>query len=265
LQGQECKELRNEEWMDVVDPRLKEALGLLKENKLAEAAQLLKIVAEDKTAQAEKAVAQAEKDRKEAVIAYRNLGAIAGLADPKRALEAHEKALALDPDDIESLYWAGAIQIDYGDLNKAQERLERLQELARSGEQESYKYAAVGSLGDIKQRRGDLGGALQSYQRTISVISRLAESEPNNARWQGDLSVSYERVGDVLVQQGNLPEALKSYQAGLAIRDRLAKSEPGNAGWQQDSLGELRSSGRRFGSAGRSARGAEILSSRARD
>jgi hypothetical protein len=75
------------------DPRLKEALGLLKENKLAEAAQLLKVVAEDKTARAEKAVAQAEKDRKEAVIAYRNLGAIAGLANPKRALEAYEKGL----------------------------------------------------------------------------------------------------------------------------------------------------------------------------
>jgi tetratricopeptide (TPR) repeat protein len=58
---------------------------------------------------AEKATAQAEKDPKEAAIAYRNLGAIAGLADPKRALEAYEKALALDPDDSESLYWAGYI------------------------------------------------------------------------------------------------------------------------------------------------------------
>ena len=40
-----------------------------------------------------------EKDHKEEAIAYRNLGSIAGLADPKRALEAYEKAVALDPDD----------------------------------------------------------------------------------------------------------------------------------------------------------------------
>lgn len=67
----------------------------------------------------EQAAAQAGKDRKKAVVAYRNLGAIAGLADPKRALEAYEKALALDPDDMESLLGAGEIQNDYGDLSAA--------------------------------------------------------------------------------------------------------------------------------------------------
>ncbi len=63
---------------------------------------------------------------------------------------------------------------------------------------------------------------------------RLAKSDPGNAGWQRDLSVSYDRVGDVLVAQGNLPEALKTFRDGLAIRDRLAKSDPGNAGWQRD-------------------------------
>ena len=108
------------------DPRLKQALGLLKENKLTEATKLLTAFAGDKEARAEKATAQAEKDRKEAAVAYRNLGAISRLADPKSALEAYEKALALSPDDIESLYWTGAILVDYGDLNKAQKRLERV-------------------------------------------------------------------------------------------------------------------------------------------
>jgi len=78
------------------DTRLQQALDLLKENKIADATPLLKAVAEDKTA-------RIGKDRKEAAIAYRNLGAIAGLADPKRALEAYEKAVELDPDDLESL------------------------------------------------------------------------------------------------------------------------------------------------------------------
>jgi tetratricopeptide (TPR) repeat protein len=118
---------------------------------------------------AEKATAQAEKDPKEAAIAYRNLGAIAGLAVPKRALEAYEKALALDPDDSESLYWAGYILIDYGDLNKAQTRLERVQKLAQSGDQAFYKYAATGTLGDAMERR--LRGARLDADVVIAVIS----------------------------------------------------------------------------------------------
>src|SRR5580704_16478629 len=52
------------------DTRLQQALDLLKENKIAEATQLLNAVAEDKTAHAEQAATQAEKDRKEAAIAY---------------------------------------------------------------------------------------------------------------------------------------------------------------------------------------------------
>ena len=74
-------------------PRLQQALELLKADKIAEASQLLRAFAEDKTA-------RIEQDRKEAAIAYRNLGAIAGLGDPKRALEAYEKAVALDPDTL---------------------------------------------------------------------------------------------------------------------------------------------------------------------
>ncbi|MGC2223375.1 MAG: tetratricopeptide repeat protein [Methylocella sp.] len=209
------------------DSRLQQALDLLKANKISEAAQLLNAFAEDK-------MVRIEKDRKEAAIAYRNLGAIAGLADPKRALEAYEKALALDPDDVQSLLGAGWIQIDYGDLNKAQERLERVQKLAQSDYQTSYKYAAAGGLGEVKYRRGDLTGALQSYRDTIPIIDRLAKSDPGNAGWQRDLSVSHNRIGGVQQAQGDLAGALKSYEADLAISDRLARSDPGNAGWQRD-------------------------------
>src|ERR1700737_910533 len=97
------------------DTRLQQAFDLLKENKIAEATRLLKAVAEDKMARARQETARAEKDRKEAAIAFRNLGAIAALVDPKRALESYEKALALDPDDLQSLVVSGVIRIIYGD------------------------------------------------------------------------------------------------------------------------------------------------------
>jgi tetratricopeptide (TPR) repeat protein len=216
------------------DPRLQQALSLLKENKTAEASQLLKAVAEEKAAHAEQAGTQAEKDRKEAAIAFRNLGAIAGLAEPKRALEAYEKAAALDPDDIESLFWAGYIQLGYGDLAKAQTRLEHVLKLAEIDERSFYKFWPLIGLGDIKQQRGELTWALKFYNDGVAIVERLATSDPGNAGCQRDLSVSYEKVGGVQVAQGNLAGALNSYSDGLAIRDRLAKSDPGNAGWQRD-------------------------------
>src|ERR1700730_7287795 len=175
------------------DKRLQQALGLLKDNKVAEATQLLTAVAEDKSAHAEQAATPAEKDRKEAATAYRNLGAIAGLRDPKSALGAYEKAASLDPGDIESLLWAGWIEIDHGDLEKAQTRLERVLKLAETGDQTYYKYWARIGLGDIWQKRGDLKAALKSYSDSLAIFERLAQSDPGNAGWQRDLSVSYEK------------------------------------------------------------------------
>jgi tetratricopeptide (TPR) repeat protein len=216
------------------DARLQQALDLLKANKVADAAQLLRTFAEDKTAQAERATAQAEKDRKDAAIAYRNLGAIAGLRDPKQALEAYEKALALDPDGLESLFWAGWIRIEHGDLNEAWPRIERALTLATNQDQIFYQYWALIGLGYIKIKRGDLAGALKSYGDGLAIADRLAKSDPSNAGWQGYRSVSNQTIGDVQVAQGNLTGALKSYRDGLAIDDRPAKSDPGNAGWQRD-------------------------------
>jgi tetratricopeptide (TPR) repeat protein len=199
----------------------------LKENKIAEAAQLLNAFAEDKTA-------RIETDRKEAAIAYRNLGAIAGLRDPKRALEAYEKALALDPDDIESLFRAGFIQINYGDLDKAQTRVEHVLKLAETCDQAVYKYRALTGLGDIKRQRGDLPSALKSYEGGLAIIERLAKSGPGNAERQYDLGISNERIGDIQMEKGDLGAALKAYEAKRDIISRHAKSDPSNAGWQRD-------------------------------
>ena len=100
---------------------------------------------------------------------------------------------------------------------------------------------AARSLGVVRTRsatcrsaQGDLAGALKSYRDSLAIRDRLAKSDPGNAGWQRDLSVSYNKVGDVQVAQGDLAGALKSYRDSLAIRDRLAKSDPGNAGWQRD-------------------------------
>jgi tetratricopeptide (TPR) repeat protein len=216
------------------DKRLQQALNLLNDNNVAEATQILTVAAEDKCTRAEQAATQTEKDHKEAAIAYRNLGAIAGLRDPKRALEAYEKAASLDPGDVGSLFWAGRIEIDHGDLDEAQTPLERVLELAETDDQTHYKYWAYIGLGGIWRKRGDLKAALKSYSDSLAIAKRVARSDPGNPNWQREVSVSYNKVGEVQVAQGDLKAAVKSYTEALTIRERLAKSNPGNADWQRD-------------------------------
>jgi hypothetical protein len=63
----------------------------------------------------------------------------------------------------------------------------------------------------------------QSFRDGLAIRERLAKADPNNAGWQRDLTVSYNKVGDVLVAQGNLTEALKSFRDGLAAADADAQ------------------------------------------
>jgi len=72
----------------------------------------------------------------------------------------------------------------------------------------SPSYAIVGNT---LKARGDLAGALKSYEAKHAIIDRLAKADPDNTGWQSDLSLSYIWVGDVLVARGNLDGALKSY------------------------------------------------------
>ena len=215
-------------------PRLQEALDLLKENKIAEATQLLNAVASDKTAQAEQAATQAEKDRKQAAIAYLNLGAIAGLHDPKAAREAYSKAVALDPENAEGLVWDGWFQLQAGNLAAAEKSNRALLQFAGKGASEDQIFWVRTGLGDIAVARGDLHAAFASYDEARSVMEHLAKSDPSFARWQYDVGTSNERIGNVQKAQGDLGAALKSYETVQEIISRLATSDPGNAGLQRD-------------------------------
>src|SRR5947199_10558 len=80
--------------------------------------------------------------------------------------------------------------------------------------------SAYASVGAVDMEQGRLTAALKAYQASLAIAERLAESDPGNAGWQGDLSSSYSKVGDVQMAQGDRAAALKSYQASLAIRER---------------------------------------------
>ncbi len=90
------------------------------------------------------------------------------------------------------------------------------------------------ALGNVNITIGNIGKAASALNRRLRVSADRAVSDPANAGWQRDLSVSHNQVGNVQVAQGDLAAALSSYQASLAIAERLAASDPANVGWQRD-------------------------------
>jgi tetratricopeptide (TPR) repeat protein len=215
------------------DDRMARALALLEEKKIEEAAQLLRAVAEEKTAQVEQDRDRIAQDSKLAAAAWRHLGAIAGLADPKRALDSYLKAAELDPGDILSQFWVGWIQLERGPLDEAAQRFDRVVALAGDGHGWPRYWAELGQ-GDIAIAHGDLEKALRQYRACHEMADRRAKAEPGNAGRQFDLGISNERIGDVLMTQGDLANALKSHETRQSIIDRLAKADPDNTSWQRD-------------------------------
>jgi tetratricopeptide (TPR) repeat protein len=208
------------------DERLAKALELLKANKTAEAAELFHAVAAAKEA-------RVKQDRRDAA-AYRNLGAIAGLADPKRALDAYRKAIELNPDDIESLLWVAWIEKERGALASAETHFHRVLAVSTSDDQTWSKYWAELGLADIQAQRGNLPEALKSYRDGLAIIDRLAKADPGNAEWQRDLSVSFAKLAVVFRKAGNNTDALNALKEGRAIAERIARLSPDNAQWKKD-------------------------------
>lgn len=70
-------------------------------------------------------------------------------------------------------------------------------------------------------------------------MERLVQAEPDQADYQRNLSVSYDRVGDVYQDLGQGEKARDAYQKALRIRERLAKAEPDRADYQVDLVNSL--------------------------
>lgn len=92
-------------------------------------------------------------------------------------------------------------------------------------------YTAV-YFSDILRRYRPITAEAALIKTPHVVLERFAAADPQNSRWQWDLSSSHERIGDVFFAQGDLPRALGAYQASLAIRKKLAAAGPQNSSWQ---------------------------------
>ena len=209
------------------NPRQKRILELLEAGKLIEAAHLQKAYAEDLAAHG----ARASKD---VATAYRHLGAIAFLSDPKGAREAYGRALEFYSDDPESLYWYGFLNLLAGNLSIAERSLDQLMAVSAKANSSHGRYRAHLRLGEIERARGDLARSMEHQETALAIAEATAVAQPRSAEWQTNFSISREKIGDVLQAQGNFAAALESYRTSFAIRDQLAKADPGNAEWQRN-------------------------------
>jgi tetratricopeptide (TPR) repeat protein len=209
------------------DERMRKALDLLQANKVAEATSLFQAVAAEQEA-------HAVQNRKDAAAAYRNLGAIAGLRDPKQAFDAYAKAIENDPSDVESLFWVAWFRKERGALTEAEADYRRLLALVRTDEEAWFRCWALNGIGDVLSGQGNLPDSLKSFRDARAEADRKSQSDPANPVWQSAIAASDDKIGDALTAQGNLPDALNSYREARTIRERLVQANPGHNGRLRD-------------------------------
>ncbi|HTZ66176.1 MAG TPA: tetratricopeptide repeat protein [Roseiarcus sp.] len=177
-------------------------------------------------------------EEEEATFRRRQVPLLAEKAAVQRLSYNHEGAkgtlrrlLNVDPDQTWRWIDLGDICRTTGSLDEALGCYRSAAEAAeRTGDERALSVSCDG-IGDVLVRQRNLTEALNSYQAALAIRQRLADADPGNSDWQGDLSVSNDRIGDVLARQQNWSEAVKYYAAAFAIRRSLARADPDNLDW----------------------------------
>jgi tetratricopeptide (TPR) repeat protein len=186
----------------------------------------------------EKALAEIERAaaerRKAAARNARDLAVLARGTDVVKAVAYYERAARLDASDPRIWHDYARAALDAGRTSEAKVAFEQAALKARGGNNPQFWYWATLGLGDVEQAQGNIAGARSLYETAVAIAEPIAKTDPSDAGWQRDISVSYERIGNVLLRQGKLTDALVWFRNSLAARERLAKLDPHNTAWQRD-------------------------------
>jgi len=119
-------------------------------------------------------------------------------------------------------------------VSRAQEYLDSLsQEAGGDASLQRELAAAYDRVGDLlgytgAANLGDYAGALQSYEKALSIRESSLVAHPDDRQMQLDLLNDYFRLSFVLIDTGQYAKALAHLQNGLTLAQRTAKvrSEP---------------------------------------
>jgi tetratricopeptide (TPR) repeat protein len=89
------------------------------------------------------------------------------------------------------------------------------------------------NTGVMLERRSDLAGAREFYQKAVELRQKLAAEDANNTRIQRELMIGYGHLGDVLgnpqrLNLGDRAGSARNYREAVAIAESLSKADPAN-------------------------------------
>ncbi len=145
----------------------------------------------------------------------------------------------------------GLIEFMLGDLRKKLEPSARLDVLDAVGAKALSYYAseaprgldddALGRrarvlhlLGDIRDQRGDLAGALQDFQEASRVTATLLAKKPNDGVRIFNHAQSVYYVGNVADRRGRAAEAEQAFEDYRRLANRLVQLDPGRDDWRAE-------------------------------
>jgi serine/threonine protein kinase len=91
---------------------------------------------------------------------------------------------------------------------------------------------ALHQLGQVREARADIPGALKAYEDSLTQAEAVVQRKPENAEWQLGLGTSHFYVGNLKMRGGDLDGALAHFQAYKQIAERLVAREPDNFTWK---------------------------------
>jgi tetratricopeptide (TPR) repeat protein len=148
--------------------------------------------------------------------------ALESLKSDEQALADMQRALEIDPGNLDLQYKLSLIHVSIG--------------------------VAHESLGHPAERLGSLKAAL-------AIRKQLVEDNPDNAEWKRGLSWAYFWIGSYYLDDENLDEALKNMDSCMSLRLELVNSNPGDLvakydlAWAYHTLGVVLQKKRDFASA----------------
>jgi tetratricopeptide (TPR) repeat protein len=146
---------------------------------------------------------------------HHNLGNLLRVTEPAEALRCYERALALAPNSVDTLYNLGNVCQELGRLDRAIAYFERAMRLKPDA------IELHNNLGAALQDRGRIEDAIACYRRALALQPASADTLDNLGgalRLQGRLDDAQDCFARALALRPNRPESLIGL--GLVARDR---------------------------------------------
>jgi tetratricopeptide (TPR) repeat protein len=84
------------------------------------------------------------------------------------------------------------------------------------------------NIGSVLVMTGKPAEALEAFRIAAAIIQKLADADPRNPYWKGNLAWLRNNIGRALGRQKRLVEAFVELDASLTVHQKLAEAEPNN-------------------------------------